>query len=137
MCWWGLFVRACRCGRECSRGNVPGAWAAAPLQCSKSTLVPANFRLLIRSVLSHVLPTATAGAGSDTAGVMCAFDRVATAPGVASRAPAAVSPLLTPPRYTYLMANDRGSALPFCDIVKLDACGTGQQVWTSDVETAL
>ena len=30
------------------------------------------------------------------------------------------------------MANDRGSALPFCDIVKLDACGTGRQVWRSE-----
>ncbi len=67
--------------------------------------------------------------GSDTAGEMCLFDRVGTAPGVRSYAPAA---LLAPSRYTYLMANDRGSALPFCDIVKLDACGTGRQVWRSE-----
>ncbi len=82
--------------------------------------------------VAYVAHSDSAGAGSDTVAVMCAFDRVATAPGVASHAPAAVSPLLTPPRYTYLMANDRGSALPFCDIVKLDACGTGRQVWRSD-----
>ena len=69
---------------------------------------------------------------SKSPGHMCVFDRVATAPGVLSSAPAAASPLLAPPRYTYLMANDRGSSLPFCDIVKLDACGKGRQVWNSD-----
>jgi all-trans-8'-apo-beta-carotenal 15,15'-oxygenase len=71
-------------------------------------------------------------AESDSKGLMSVFDRVATAPGVPSLAPAAASPLLAPPRYTYLMANDRGSPLPFCDIVKLDACGTGRQVWRSE-----
>lgn len=70
--------------------------------------------------------------GSEFSGLLSVFDRVATAPGVPSLAPATASPLLAPPRYTYLMANDRGSALPFCDIVKLDACGTGRQVWRSE-----
>jgi all-trans-8'-apo-beta-carotenal 15,15'-oxygenase len=70
--------------------------------------------------------------GSAASGRMSVFDRVATAPGVVSSAPAAPSPLLAPSRYTYLMANDRASGLPFCDIVKLDACGTGRQVWNSD-----
>ncbi len=70
--------------------------------------------------------------GSETSGFMSVFDRVATAPGVPSLASAVSSPQLIPPRYTYLMANDRGSALPFCDIVKLDACGTGRQVWRSE-----
>jgi all-trans-8'-apo-beta-carotenal 15,15'-oxygenase len=60
------------------------------------------------------------------------FDRVATAPGVPSSAPASVPPFLAPSRYTYLMANDRGSALPYCDIVKLDALGTNRQVWRSE-----
>jgi all-trans-8'-apo-beta-carotenal 15,15'-oxygenase len=70
---------------------------------------------------------------SDNAdGIMSVFDRVATAPGVASFAPVTKSPQLLPPRYTYLMANDRGRTLPFCDIVKLDACGTGRQVWRSE-----
>ncbi len=64
--------------------------------------------------------------------ILSVFDRVATAPGVASFAPDTASPQLVPPRYTYLMANDRGSAQPFCDIVKLDACGTGRQVWRSE-----
>ncbi len=36
MCCWGLVVRACRCGRECSRGEVlgdgEGARAYLPLE---------------------------------------------------------------------------------------------------------
>lgn len=82
--------------------------------------------------VSSVVHSDRPGTGSNAMDFMCVFDRVATAPGVVSYAPSIASPILAPPRYTYLMANDRGSALPFCDIVKLDACGTGRQVWRSE-----
>lgn len=57
-------------------------------------------------------------------------DDMSSAPGVPSLA--SRMQCQAPARFSYLMANDRGTGVPFVDIVKMDAEGMTRSVWRTE-----